>query len=241
MRIALKTLLAAFGLVFASAQTSVLAQETNVLLYGIKFEQFEYRWGDENERIAAWDGDAFIGIDEIKLRWRTEGEYDTRARAFEKLENGLVVQTPISTFFDVKAGVRLDTPKGADRWYGVVGIAGLAKQWFEIDADFYVSETGDTSARLDVEYELLLTNRLILEPSLDIKVAFSDDREIGVGAGFSSAEIGLRLRYDLVDRALSPYVGVVYERKLGRTADIAQDEGEDIEAWFAVIGLRMMF
>ena len=160
---------------------------------------------------------------------------------FETLENRLVLQAPVSTFFDVKGGVRLDTQKGPDRWYGVLGVTGLAPQWFEIDADFFVSETGDTSARLDVEYELLLTNRLILTPSTDINVAFSDDPEIGIGAGISSIEVGARFSYDLIDRSLSPYFGFVYERKLGQTADFARDEGEDTEGWRAVIGTKFMF
>lgn len=99
---------------------------------------------------------------------------------------------------------------------------GLAPQWFEVDADLFVSETGDGSARLDVEYEGLLTNRLILTPSLELNAAFSEDREIEVGRGFSSAEIGLRLSYDLIDRAVAPYIGVAYERKLGKTADFAK-------------------
>lgn len=217
------------------------AQEKAALLYGAQLEEFEYRWGDEAERLIAWDGDAFVGTDELKLRWLGGGEFDSRKDAFEGLENRLVLQVPISTFFDLKGGARLDTPKGADRWYGLIGVTGLSPQWFEIDADFFVSETGDTSARLDVEYELLLTNYLILIPSAEVDVAFSDDREIGVGAGIGGIEAGLRLSYDLVDRSFAPYAGFVYERKFGRTADFARDEKEDIEAWRFVIGARLMF
>jgi len=84
--------------------------------------------------------------------------------------------------------------------------------------------------RLDAEYELLLTNRLTLTPSADLDVAFSDDEKMGVGSGFSSAEVGLRLSYDILDRTLSPYIGVVWERKFGETADFAREEGEDVEA-----------
>lgn len=217
------------------------AQTKSMIFYGLQMEEFEYRRGDENEKLLAWNGDAFVGTDEIKLRWLGEAEYDRNARQFEKLENRLVLQAPISTFFDIKGGARVDSPQGPDRWYGVLGITGLAPQWFEVDADFFVSETGNTSARLDVEYELLITNRLILTPSMDINVAFSDDTEIGIKAGFTDIEIGARLSYDLIDRALSPYIGAVYERQLGNTEDLARDEGEDIEGWRAVIGARFVF
>ncbi len=238
----MRNLLIAFGLVATLHIVSPAeAQEKSMVFYGLQMEELEYRRGDENENLLVWNGDAFIGTDEVKLRWQGEGEYDTDATSFERLENRVVLQTPISDFFDVKGGVRLDTPKGPDRWYGALGITGLAPQWFEVDADIFVSEDGDTSARLDVEYELLITNRLILTPSAEINVAFSDDPEIGIATGVNDIEAGLRLSYDLIDRALSPYVGAVYERKLGRTADFARDEGEDIEGWRAVIGTKIVF
>ncbi len=217
------------------------AQELGMTFYGIQFEQFEFRAGDENESFAVWDGDAFIGTDEFKARWISEGEFDTDTDKFETLENHLVGQVPISTFFDAKAGVRVDTPEGADRWYGVLGAAGLAPQWFEVDANLFLSEEGDASARLEVEYELLLTNKLILTPSAELDIAFSDDIEIGVGSGLSIGEVGLRLSYDLVDRMISPYLGIVHEQKFGNTKNLAEDGAEDTSSWFAVIGTKIAF
>ena len=206
-----------------------------------QLEEFEHRVGDESEELLVWNGDTFVGTDELKLRLLSEGEYDTNERKFETLENRLVLQMPVSDFFDMKAGIRADTPKGKSRLYGVLGLTGLAKQWIEVDADLFVSDKGDASARLDAEYELLLTNRITLTPSADLNVAFSDDRKMGVGSGFSSAEVGLRLSYDILDRLLSPYVGVVWERKFGETADFAREEGEDVEAWFFAIGMKVLF
>mgnify|MGYP003654853213 CR=1 FL=1 len=171
------------GLVIASLSAPLQAQETGLVFYGIQMEELEYRLGEGDDRTAVWNGDAYVGTDELKLRWLGQGEYNTVTDTLERMENRVVLQKPVSDFFDVKAGVRLDTPDGTDRWFGVLGVTGLAKQWFEVDADLFVSETGDASARLDVEYELLLTNRLILTPSADIDVAFSEDREIGVGSG----------------------------------------------------------
>lgn len=236
-----KLVFAGTGIIAAISAFSTAASAQGKVYYGFQAEQFEYRVGDESEKRFVWDADAFIGTDEVKLRWQGGGERNLDADYNEGLENRFVLQTPISDFFDAKVGVRLDTPKGTDRWYGVVGVMGLAPQWFEVDADLFVSEVGDASARLDVEYEALLTNYLILTPSFELNAAFSEDREIEVGSGFSSAEIGLRLSYDLIDRAVAPYVGVAYERKLGNTADFAKDEGEDYEATFVVAGLRLMF
>jgi copper resistance protein B len=229
------------GLAAIAIPASSQAQETNLIFYGVQMEELEYRQGDQRENLLVWDGDAFIGTDELKLRWLGKGEYDADGDVLETMENRLVLQKPISDFFDIKAGVRLDSPEGVDRWFGVFGVTGLAPQWIEIDADLFISETGDVSARLDAEYELLITNRLILTPSGEIDVALSDDREIGVASGLNSIELGLRLSYDVVDRTFSPYIGVVFERKFGRTADFARDEGEDPSALFAVIGAKLMF
>ena len=237
----IKSFLVAGAVVAALAATPVSAQETNLVYYGFQLEEFEHRVGDESEELLVWNGDTFVGTDELKLRLLSEGEYDTNERKFETLENRLVLQMPVSDFFDVKAGVRADTPKGKSRLYGVLGLTGLAKQWIEVDADLFVSDKGDASARLDAEYELLLTNRITLTPSADLNVAFSDDQKIGVGSGFSSAEVGMRLSYDILDRLLSPYIGVVWERKFGETADFAREEGEDVEAWFFAIGMKVLF
>ncbi|WP_286220726.1 copper resistance protein B [Marinobacter apostichopi] len=217
------------------------ARKMPLKVWGAQFEEFEYRYSDDDEELGVWNGDVFYGTDELKVRWLTKGEYAIDEQAYEQLENQLVGQMPISDFFDAKAGVRFDTPEGPDRTYAVVGITGLAPQWFEIDANLYVSEEGDSSAELDAEYELLLTNRLILAAAVDATVAFSEDREIGVGKGLVSTETGLRLSYDLVDRSFSPYIGVVHERKYGDSEDFARAEGDGAESWYAVLGARLSF
>lgn len=217
------------------------ARKQPLTTWGVQFEEFEYRYSDNDEELGVWSADAFYGTDDLKVRWISKGNYAIEDQAFEGLENQLVGQVPISRFFDAKAGVRFDTPEGPDRTYAVLGVAGLAPQWFEVDANLYVSNEGETSAELDAQYRWLLTNHLILTASLNPVVAFSEDREIGVGKGLVSTETGLRLSYDLIDRAFSPYVGVVHERKYGDTADFAETGGGSTEDWFAVIGARIAF
>ncbi|MCD1630908.1 copper resistance protein B [Marinobacter shengliensis] len=246
----IRSLVAVSFLASIGVSTAVTAQEMisdttarkqPLTTWGVQIEEFEYRYSDDDEELGVWNADAFYGTDELKLRWISKGEYSLKERAYESLENQLVGQIPISEFFDAKAGVRFDTPEGPDRTYAVLGVAGLAPQWFEVDANLYVSNEGETSAELDAEYELLLTNYWILSATLDATVAFSEDREIGIGKGLVSTGTGLRLRYDLIDRAFSPYVGVVHERKYGDSADFARAEGGGTEDWFAVIGARIVF
>jgi copper resistance protein B len=209
------------------------------LIWGVQVEQLEQRFGEDGD-VTAWSLDAVIGTDELKLRFASSGEYMDGA-GLESFENQLLLQVPISDFFDAKAGIRYDAPRGPDRAYATIGVQGLTKQWFEVDLDLFVSENGDASIRLDADYEALITNRIILTPSLEVDLPFSDDREIGIGAWGPTVEIGARLSYDLVDRSFSPYVGVHYERAFGATADLRKDEGEATDALFIVVGARMMF
>ncbi len=207
------------------------------LIWGVRVEQLEYRFGDEDD-IFAWDFDAIVGTDERQFLWRSEAEFDIDGNAFETLENQARVQTPISDFFDAVIGVRIDTPSGPNRAYGVLGIHGLAPQWFEIDADLFVSDKPFFG--LEVEYEALITNRITLIPRLDLDLPFTDDRAIGTGAWGPRLELGARLGYDLLDRRLSPYVGVHYERVFGESADIARNDGEGRDAVFVVTGFRLI-
>lgn len=209
--------------------------------WGIQVEELEYRYSDDDAELGVWDADAFYGSDELKFRWLAKGEYEVEEQAYESLENQFVLQKPISDFFDAKLGIRIDTPEGPDRTYGVLGVAGLAPYWFEIDASVYMSDEGDASAELDAEYELLLTNHLILNLGLDTTVAFSEDEDIGLGQGLASTELGARLSYDVIDRVFSPYIGVVHERKYGDTKDLAEADGGGTEDWFVVVGTRLVF
>jgi len=227
-------------LCLAASSFPAVAQEKSPLFYSVTLEQFEYRFGDESD-VGAWDGDAVIGRDEWKFRLQSKGEYQRESSSFETLENQFLVQVPVSDFFDAKAGVRYDAPKGPDRVYGVLGLQGLAPQWYEVDADLFLSEHGDFSARLDVDYELLLTNRLILIPTLEADFAFSEDRAIGVGSGLGKIELGARLSYDLVDRSVAPYVGVHFEQLFGSTKRLARDDGEPSDELFFVAGVRFRF
>lgn len=221
------------------ANVAVHAQEPAPLVWGVQLERFEYRAGDGD--VLAWDGEAVIGTDEWKLRLTSEAEYARDESAFETLEHQFAVQVPVSDFFDAKAGLRHDAPSGPNRTYAVVGLHGLAPQWFEVDADLFLGEHGDLSARLDVDYELLITNRLILTPSAEVDFAFSSDRAIGVGSGLGKLEAGLRLSYDLVDRTLAPYVGLHFERSFGATRRLLRADGERTSNVMVVAGLRFMF
>ena len=228
----------AFGACLAAPFAANAAEPVSSVFYGIQAEQVEIRLNDGTE-VLAWDFDATIGTDELKFVWRSEAEYDLREDEFETLENQFRIATPISPFFDAIAGVRFETPEGNDRIDGVIGVHGLAQQWVEVDADLFISD--DPSIRLEAEYEGLITQRIIFTPSIEVEIPLTDDPGRGFGDFAPIIDVGARLSYDLIDRAVAPYLGVHYEFATGESGRRAQAGGGKKDDLFFVAGARMMF
>jgi copper resistance protein B len=138
------------------------------------------------------------------------------------------------------AGVRQDFEPGPSRTWAAVGVQGLAPYWFEVELTGYVGASGRTHLRGEVEYELLLTNRLVLQPLLEVELYTKSDPERGIGAGLSTTDVGLRLRYEF-KREFAPYIGVTWNNKWGQTGDFAEAAGEDTGGARFVTGLRLWF
>ncbi|NVK42575.1 MAG: copper resistance protein B [Oceanospirillaceae bacterium] len=194
---------------------------------------------DDGEDLRVWEAQLNIRTDYQGMALKIDGERPEGGPT-ESAEYQLLYQRLVSEFFDAQFGIRYDDRPEPSRTYAVAGLQGLAPYWFEVDANLYLSDEGDASASLEAEYDLLLTQRLVLQPAAEFNVAFSDDEEIGVGSGLRTAELGLRLRYEL-HRKFAPYVGVNWEKKLGDTADFARDEGEDTESTAWVLGVTAWF
>ena len=145
----------------------------------------------------------------------------------------------ISPFWDLQAGVRYDLePKG--RTHAAIGVQGLAPYWFEVDAAAFISHKGDITARTEVEYDLLLTQRLILQPRAEIEASAQDIEEIGIASGLTGFDLGLRLRYE-IEREFAPYLGVEWQKALGGTADLTEAEGGDSDKIAIIAGVRAWF
>ncbi|MBU0726716.1 MAG: copper resistance protein B, partial [Alphaproteobacteria bacterium] len=126
------------------------------------------------------------------------------------------------------------------RTYAVFGFQGLAPYVIEVDASLFVSEKGDLSARFEAEHDILITQRLIAQPKLEVSAALQEVEELGIGAGLNDIELGFRVRYEIT-RKFAPYVGISWSRSLGKTADFARAEGEDADSLALLAGVRFAF
>ncbi|MES1933959.1 copper resistance B [Salinisphaera shabanensis T35B1] len=187
-----------------------------------------------------WDAQGWIGGDYNKLWLKTEGEGPMRGGSPEDTEFQALYNRTITPFWSAQAGLRYDVNPNPDRGFAVLGLQGLAPYWFESDTALFVSEDGDVSFRGEFEYELLLTQRLILQPRLEFNAAAQDVPEYGIGSGLNNTEMGVRLRYE-IRREFAPYIGVRWEQTYGDTKDMARAEGEPTSSTAFVIGLRAWY
>jgi copper resistance protein B len=205
--------------------------------YYVLFDQFEWQAAGDTSG-AIWDAKAWVGGDVNRIWIHSEGAAEETR--LEEAEVHVTYGRSFARWWDVVAGIRRDVRPGPGQTWAAVGIQGLAPQWFELQATLYIGESAATLARFEAEYELLVTNRLVLQPLLEINLYGKSIPERGIGAGISSTEGGLRLRYE-IRRELAPYVGAVWHREFGGTADYSRSAGHDIGGWRLAAGVRTWF
>lgn len=188
----------------------------------------------------AWEDVQFwYGGDLNKLWIKSEGE-GTFGRKIERAEIQVLWSRAIAPFFDFQAGVRYDIRPRPNRAHLAAGLQGLLPYGIELDAAAFLSDAGDLTARIEGEYDLRITQRLVLQPRAEIEFAAQDVPEPGIGSGISKGEAGVRLRYEIRPE-FAPYVGVQYERAFGDTARFRRSEGEDVGGWNVLVGVRVWY
>lgn len=200
----------------------------------VLFDRFEV--GDSDA--LRWDVSLWAGRAANRLTVRSEGERSHGTT--ERAELQLLWTRPVARWWDLVAGARTDFEPGPARNFAAVGIQGLAPYRFELQATAFFGQGGEAAARFEGEYELLITQRLILQPHVELNWEAQADPVRGLGAGLSSVDAGLRLRYEF-RREVAPYVGLVRSHRFGGTADFARAAGFATDATSLVAGIRLRF
>lgn len=201
-------------------------------------DQLEYAHDNHGNNSTFIDGQFWYGRDFNKLWVKFEGE---QARGkLEDLRTEALWYHATSAYWGTQLGVREDFGEGPNRTWAAFGVEGLAPYWFETEATIYVGQNGRTAARVQFEYEELLTQRLILQPKFEVDLYGKDDPQRGIGSGLSDAELGLRLRYE-IRREFAPYVGVVWQQRFGRTAALYRAQNEPVGDLQFIAGIHFWF
>ncbi|OWK30753.1 copper resistance protein B [Sphingomonas mucosissima] len=185
-----------------------------------------------------WEGAFWYGGDIDRLTIKTEGEGSFNGSADAEVQ--ALYSRAIGPYFNMQAGLRQDFTPGSDRTYATVGFEGLAPYWFDIEGAVFLSDQGDVFGRLEGYYDQRITQRLVLQPRAELNLSAQDVASRRIGSGVTDAELGLRLRYEIV-RELAPYVGVSWERRFGSTARYARADGDRTGGFSLVAGVRAWF
>jgi len=186
-----------------------------------------------------WDGEAWFGGDINRLTVKSEGE-GRFGEGIEGAEVQALYSRAIGPYFNLQAGLRHDFQPSPTRTYATIGFEGLAPYRFDVEGAAFLSPQGDLLGRLAGYYDQRITQRLVLQPRLEINLSAQDMPRQRIGSGLTDAELGLRLRYE-IDRRFAPYVGVSWQAKTGRTADYARADGDKPSSFGFVAGLRFGF
>lgn len=213
------------------------AAHDKALHYFVLFDQLEWQAGAGTDGLSI-DTRGWVGRDRDRLWFRAEG--DSENGRVGEAQTHVLYGRQFSRWWDVVAGVRQDFRPGPAQTWAAFGVQGLAPYWFEVEATAYVGASGRTHVRFEVEYELLLTNRLVLQPLVEAEIFGKSDPARGVGAGLSTTDAGFRLRYEF-RREVAPYVGITWKNKWGKTADFDEAAGEQTGGARFVTGLRLWF
>jgi copper resistance protein B len=222
----------------AQAREEIREEHGDIETHKVLIDQAEVKLRNGRDGYA-WDAQALYGGDIDKIWFKTEGEGEFR-EGVEKAEVQALWSHAIDPWFDLQLGVRHDFRPDPQRTHLVAGIQGLAPYWFEVDGAVFLSNKGDVTARGEVEYDLRITQQLILQPRLEVDLALQDVPEIGIGSGLSSAELGARLRYEIRPE-FAPYIGLEYERSFGDTARFSRAKGEGRGGFSLLMGVRTWF
>ena len=221
------------------------AMEPGMLFNFTLIEQLEYRFDDnENSDNFGWQAQGWVGYDLDKFWWKTSGEAVLDRSQEGESETDFLYSRLISPFWNFQIGVQYanEWVRGDynDRWSGVVALQGLVPGKFELDTSVYISEDADVTMEVEVEYDLRITQRLVLQPRSTLSFSAQDVPERDLGSGMNGVDLDLRLRYEIT-RQIAPYIGFRYSLLTGETSSIAENNGSSSELFYLLAGIRVMF
>jgi copper resistance protein B len=210
--------------------------EDDPLLTTVILDQLEK--GVKSDSPTSFNAQALVGYDLNKLWLKAKGQYTNSSQ--QDLELQALYSHAVTTYWNMQMGLRRDLKPSPSRNWAVFGVQGLAPYFFDTNVALFVGEEGRTALRLSTAQDWLMTQRLILTPDFEMNAYGKNDKALGIGSGVSDISVGLRLRYEIV-RKFAPYMGLSWSKKVGKTADIADNNGQTTSDTQFVIGVKAWF
>ena len=209
----------------------------NGIMMSVMFNQLEVA-RSQGKTEGGYDIDAWVGSDWNRIALKAEG--DTANSKLEEARTELLWRKPVDIFWNTELGVRQDSGKEKGRTWLALGLNGISPYWLDLGGTVYIGDENHAALRLEATYDWRITQRLILQPTIETNIYSKDDTERNVGKGFSDLQAGLRLRYEIT-RQFAPYVGVETVHQYGKTAELLHTNNEPTSKTVAVAGVRLWF
>ncbi len=204
------------------------------LIIKTSIHALEHRVSD-NEKMNFLDGELSLGYDLSKVIFKTHIEQNEK-----ELETGelrAVYSFATHPYWDVQMGIRKDFQENGKEYLSL-GIDGLYPYLIDTEAVLFMNKDGLFQARLALEHEIMITQKLMLMLGSEIDVFSKNDENAEIGRGLSSSEVSLKLMY-AINKQIIPYIGIHSENKYFTTREMS--EGEEKDIFFYTIGIHSWF
>jgi len=204
----------------------------------------ESKWlrNDDGEGVFKSHLETRIGTDENKIFIKVHADQAESQQA--EYEAKVLYSRMLSDFWDIQAGVQYlnnqNPEMDSEQLGAVLGIHGLAPYFFETDVYLYLGKDKQWSLSLETERDLLLTQKLILKPYLDVNIVLSDDSNYAKKSGLSRAQLGLETRYE-INKKVMPFVDIAYGYTKGNQQTAWQQQSDSGNEWLYGAGIRFKF
>lgn len=201
------------------------------------FDNLGYRRNELNWGLVGWRGG-----DRNRFWYKSEGVQSTTSGGGSEGDMQALYGRLISPYFDLQAGIRYARRWGEgpsrSRAYAVVGLQGLTPYRFDIEPSLQISHQGKVQVRLAATYDLLITQRLVLQPRAETSVSLQKDAEFGILSHVNDSQVDVHLRYE-VRRQFAPYIGVSWRQGYGSSTGSSVGNNFEPSSVSLVGGIRL--
>ena len=206
----------------------------------------ETKWqrndNDEGQGALKSELETRMGTDENKIFIKVHADKVESQQA--EYDAKLLYSRNVADFWDVQVGLRYRNDPNReidqDQVDAVFGLHGMAPYFFETDAYLYIGQDRQVSFNLETERDLLLTQKLIVQPYLDMNIMLSDDSNYAKKNGLNSVQVGVETRYE-INKKVMPFMDLAYGYSKGVQETVWQKSSSSENELFYGVGIRFKF
>lgn len=204
----------------------------------------EQQWSKQADGQGQWSSElqTWVGTDENKILIRAHTN-KAESESYHYDVAGLYSRN-IATFWDAQVGFQYLNDrariKDTDQVKLMFGVQGLVPYYFETEAYMYVGQDDQLSLSFETERDILLTQKWIVQPYLNLNFVLQDHSKYAEKTGVNQAQFGVETRYEITKKIM-PYLDVAYSYDAGQKQTSWQQHISSDWQWVYGAGLRLKF